>query len=383
MPRQWNRFRLGEISVVTQGAQPGADIVSEKSAEDNMEPNEIEKNDLVDVVTSTDLGHAHGIRVRYDGDGLDFYVHFSEAIIDGVAHSHDHQIIRGDNGDFIAIETLGHTHTIPFNTIEQLLTNAVKSGDIELPADVKVADLLADFPNSDKSSNNGESTMTDAEIKALKEKEAKLEADNATLTKVNALPEDQRKHYEGLEDDAKVKFLDLSVSDRANAVANAKSADDVIFTDIHGKEYKKGDVTETELVLLKKVDDLEREKADLETQNAEKSAAAVLETIKDYEGTDEEKQAIAKSVASLPADQRDGVIKMLTSNKGDATSKFRKLSANAKDEIMSTKSNDDDGAYDEFEKLVAEKMAADKCSRSKAVTKVLAENKDLATKVLS
>ena len=375
MPKKadkWTSFRLDEISVVTRGAQPGADIHIEKSGDDSPD---VEKNDLVDLFTSTEMGHNHGVRVAVENQSLNFYVFFSEmATNTGQDTRHDHQVIRTDDGNFMLSEQFGHSHTISQADVETALMRAINKG-AELPEGIEVADLLAGFTSSDKT---GETSMTEAERKALEEKVATAEAENKSLKAVSALPADQKAYYDSLDDTAKAAFLEKSDADKATEVKAADAKNDVVYTTAEGKEYKRGDVTDAELELLKRMDALESENAELKAERAEDNAKAQVKELAHLPGTDAEKLETIKAINAIPdATQREKAFNALKSS-GASTSMFVKTGLSTDGEDLVAKS-DGDATGSAFDALVKQAMDADpKLSRAKATAQVVKTHPELA-----
>ena len=374
MPKKadkWTSFRLDEISVVTRGAQPGADIHIEKSGDDSPD---VEKNDLVDLFTSTEMGHNHGVRVAVENQSLNFYVFFSEmATNTGQDTRHDHQVIRTDDGNFMLSEQFGHSHTISQADVETALMRAINKG-AQLPAGMKVADLLAGFQSSD---NSGDDSMTEEQKKALDRAKA-LEAENETLKAVAALPADQKEHYNGLSDEAKVAFLAKSADDRGAEVKAAEAKNDVVYTDANGVEYKRGDVSDTELALLKRMDALETENTELKAAQAEDKAKAQVKELAHLPGTEAEKLETIKAINAIPdATQREKAFNALKSS-GASANMFVKTGLKTDGEDLVAKS-DGDATGSAFDALVKQAMDADpKLSRAKATAQVVKTHPELA-----
>ena len=378
MPDRWNRFRLDEISVVPRGAQPGADITIEKGADD---VNEHEKNDLVDLFTSTNMGHNHGVRVAVENQSLNFYVYFSEMTdTSGQDTRHDHQVIRTESGDFQLSEQFGHSHTIAAADVESAIMRAVNKG-AKLPEGIKVADLMAGFKQSDKP--DGDNSMNEADKKALEDKIAETQAENKTLKAVSELPTEQKAHYDSLDETGKATFLAKSAEDKAKDVKAASAATDVVFTDVEGKEYKRGDVTDTELDLLKKFDALQRENAELKAKDADRTAESKVKELSHLPGTDAEKLEMVKAIEAIPnTEQREKAFNVLKAN-GASPSMFVKTGLDTEGEdFVDTSSSK--ASQDTFDALVKKEMDANpNLKKSDAIQRVMKSHPEVATSAIA
>lgn len=212
--------------------------------------------DLVELATSADAGHQHGIHVYMDGE--DFAIVVAYAMGEDAERSHDHQIMRNEDGSYSVLENAGHTHDdIPvdriMNVITQRLLEKEAAGE-ELPEEGPLADLLVAAKKSKQQPPEGDNQMADnKELDALK-------AQVATLTAVAALTGVHKTHYDSLDDDGKTAFLELDDTGKDDAIKTAETqkadADPVVYTADNGDVFKQSD--DPRLVKMAKERDTER-----------------------------------------------------------------------------------------------------------------------------
>lgn len=362
--RRMDKFSLGEISFVDQPAQEGALANIEKARDASLDDllkqprrpyragesrkqdedfdafrrqmrrrnpgmsdadirtafeREMNKaGDLVDLVTSSEMDHQHGVRVHRDHEGgITVFVGFA-AGPDG--EMHDHVVYMDSGGRYAVSENHGHIHEIDQERMRALIFDAMTkqapSAEVRerlaetgealpdgsfpirnttdlrnaiaafgrareddrgrvarhigrraraldatdmLPEEGVLADLLKRGDDDGEQAVTKEIGMTD-DLKTAQERITALEATNATLTKIAALPAAHKSHYDGLAEDARGAFLDADESARETAVADAQKAkadaDPVIYKAADGSEYRQSD--DVRLVEMAKARDEDR-----------------------------------------------------------------------------------------------------------------------------
>ena len=299
------KFRIREISLVGTPAQEGAEVVIAKhdngkpiqnrptTTKDNpAEHQDLKKRgDLVDVLTSVQVGHQHGISFQlYDG-ALSVYVSYSRSEGDEYG-GHDHQIARDADGNYEISTVQGHTHTVSQDAMEAGILGLIKEED---PM---------------KKDANGKFVKDDGAEFTLEELQA-LEKDSDALKKattVLALSPEHRAYYDGLStDEFKASFLGKSADERttlikkAEEAAIAKAADEnpILYTTTAGVQIRKSD-GQMVADLAKRADDGDRRNAELEKKATDAEFEKRAETeLKHLPGTVQEHAALLKAAEGI------------------------------------------------------------------------------------
>ena len=271
-------FKLNEISAVDVPAQEGARMVLMKrhdfkdtashavlasaSANDRLKSkDDIKKDDVVDLVTSVEDGHQHGIEIDvYDGKPR-FYLNY--AMSEG-GEGHDHQLVRGEDGKITVTENAGHSHAIDETTIQTAMLNAmIGKAELETPDDPGAsADNLGNQPTED-----------DMADKNAGDQSAELAKKNDLIKQLQAvvdLSPEHRAHYDTLPVSKRDDFLTKSASEKDADIEAIEKANPVIYTAEDGTEYRKSD--DARLVKMAKERDEDRKEMSKFRIDAEQEA---------------------------------------------------------------------------------------------------------------
>ena len=284
--RIMRKFRIDEISGVDMPAQEGARalLLKRDAASDRLD-----KSGLVNLVTGTANGHAHGITVRRYRDGeLNIWVEHAQA--DSGDTGHSHALMMSAEGVYTVVENAGHSHTLDSAALAAAIVATV----------------------------NKEADMTDEERARL----AKLEKELARSNAIVALGPEHRAHFDELStDEHKDKFLAKSDSERDALIAEAKkraeekearknAADPVVYTTEAGIEIRKSDGA-TMLALAKQQDATAKDLAAERKDNAalrNQAATADFEKRAETElahlpGTVQHRAALLKAAEGIEDEQ--------------------------------------------------------------------------------
>ena len=375
--RKMMAFKINELSAVDYPAQQGAKAVILKRAsksEINREKRaRYTKGSLVTVATSVTEGHQHGINVRRWGDGeLDIWLQWATTDV-GDEHSHDHQIIRHDDGTYSITENAGHSHTIDSEELNQAIVDSVS-----------------------KDSKEGE--LDPKEIAAQKARMERLE-------KIVALKAEAREHFDGLADTAaEDAFLAKSADEQTAEIAAAKkareeeeakknAADPVVYTTKAGLEIRKSDGA-TVLALAKQSDADREEVATVKAENSalkkgnenaafEKRARTELAHLP---GTVAQRAQMLKAIEEGIEDEDDraAALNALKANNRSMATAFVLKGASGDGNVIQL--NAGSGAQAELDKLTKEHMEKNSgMSFAKAQSQVLqtAKGSELYDQVLA
>lgn len=292
-------FKLNEISAVDTPAQEGARMVLMKRHED------VEKgySDLVDVFTSSEDGHQHGIRVREGYDGECARIEVSYATGED-SESHDHQVMRGPDGSLVLTENAGHTHTLNADAVQQALLTMMIGKVQETPA----------VPGGDADDVGNQSTEESMTEKTAADHAAELQKRDATIANLQLvidLSPEHRAHYDSLPLAKREDFLTSTDAAKDAAIEAAKAANPVVYTAADGTVYRKSD--DSRLVKMAEERDNDRKEAAamrLETENVrfEKQADEILGLLP---GESAEKVALIRAVAKIDDEPTRGAIHKL------------------------------------------------------------------------
>ena len=250
--RRMEKFRLGEVSVVTEGMQEPARIAIVKRKQ---EPEAL-KNKA--AVTTDAQGHSHTISfVRGSSEGMELVRAGQTSFVDG----HVHDFIVDDAGN-IALNTVnGHTHGIAALVKggaevdpTEILAEGVLDASGEIPSSSSETPEEGNHDMTKQTEETAEKTVDRAEHEAVAKRAERAEA----ILKLN--PE-QRAHFEGLDTEAQDSFLAKSDEERSSTVKAAQDSNAVVYTsEVDGTEYRKSD--DQRLVeMAKREDKRERELA--------------------------------------------------------------------------------------------------------------------------
>lgn len=236
-------LKLNEISAVDFPAQEGACPLIIKSRVEPLVGKGYD--DLVDLFTSSDEGHQHGVKVELDYEGKPMVSLSYAAGPEG--ESHDHQLIRAPDGTLTVSENVGHKHNLDADALQTTLFNVMISvvgktaepvGTTQ-PEENDVADKNAANPAED-----------------LAKRDATIKKQSDELADLNALvnlPADHRAHYDGLPATSKGAFLHSSTEARETTVTDAASSNPVVYKAADGSEFRKND--DTRLISMAKMMD--------------------------------------------------------------------------------------------------------------------------------
>lgn len=119
--RRMDKFALTEISAVTSPAQKPALAAIRKVDDEDVSKG----GDMVDLLTSSDEGHQHGIYIKeyydHDGDEKGMTIYVGYAMSPDAEHTHDHQIMMNTDGTYEISENVGHTHTIDSGRLQEIM----------------------------------------------------------------------------------------------------------------------------------------------------------------------------------------------------------------------------------------------------------------------
>ena len=306
--RIMRKLRIDEISGVDVPAQEGARALIIKRDARPGEP--VDKSGLVNLVTGSANGHAHGITVRRYREGeLNIWVEHAQAEADDSGHSHS--LMMTPEGAYAVVENAGHTHTLDSAALAAAIVGTV----------------------------NKEAEMTPEEKARLE----KLEKQLARGSKIIALAADLRTHFDGLADEAlQDAFLAKSadeqkaevkkVADEAAAAEAARNAEDpVVHKTKTGIEIRKSDGA-TMLAMAKEQDKKDAENAELRktvkdlTDQTGKASyeKRAREELPDVPGSVEARAAMLKAIDGIEDEAHRKAALAALKSKGDGISKLFK-----------------------------------------------------------
>ena len=335
--------------------------------------------DVVDIVTSVDSGHQHGVSVYiYDED-----VHLITSFAGEDRESnHDHQLIRNDDGSYSVLENFGHSHDdISADDIMMALGQRLlekEAAGEELPEKGPLADILAAAKESENQPPEGDSEMADdKELDALK-------AQVATLTAVAALTGVHKTHYDTLGDDDKAAFLKLDGEGKDAAVKSAaekaeaekEEADPVVYkSESMGMEFRKSH-DPLMVQMAKQMDEDRKENIKLrkraEDQALEKRAENELANLPGDLAT---RKALLKAAESIADEsEREAAVAALKAQNAKLAPAFKTVGVNGEPVVRDQTAKTAD---DELDRLAKERAAKDGIDFYTAYDKVSGENPDL------
>ena len=296
---------IDEMSGVDLPAQEGARVVIMKRAK-LTEPNNEELVEKLVILTSSDGGHQHAVRISgwevEEGGGSTSYQSSGGEEEEG--HSHD--FIIEDDGSIILGDSNGHTHTVELSILDRVRAIFTEKG---LKPDPEKEE--GKKPSKTKPTEKSHMPMNEEEVQALIDKALKSQGDSHAqeLEKAQAiggLTDAQKGHYAKLSDGDQVTFLKLSSKERQSvidtAIAKALDADPVVYTSDDGTEYRKS--RDSDVVKMAKERDEDRREInklrnDSLTQSLEKRAGELTY----LPGTTEAKVVMLKAIDAIPNEE--------------------------------------------------------------------------------
>lgn len=241
------KFKLNEISAVTKPAQGGAlavimkrddsdiDKAAHKKKKKKEKQTYTKSGDLVDLLTSAEEGHQHGIIVDPWDENDASHIRVDYAYIKDEEYSHDHKLLIAADGGITVSENNGHTHNIDADAMRDILFSRMINKSNENQSTIE-------FTNA--ADNGGliakETTMPDPKTVSQEDHDKVLKK-VALLTALTSMPEIHKAHYATLDDAGQTAFIDKSAEDRGLDVELKKSADPVVYTADNGDVFLKSD----------------------------------------------------------------------------------------------------------------------------------------------
>ena len=305
--RRMNKIRIDELSGVDRPAMEPALATIMKRAD-----GVLKRGDLVDILTSVEEGHQHGVTVRVE-DG-ELYVMVMYAREDGAENSHDHMLAIDADGNYVVSLNEGHTHTIDSEQIRELVFNRVVNKseygkELELVETDKGLHITKNAASCGKSSL--EDNMSDANKgagnEALQTEITKLKSQLVTANAVLAMTSIEKSHYGQLDTASQAAFIAKSSAERGTDIEFAKTADPIEYTTSDGVELRKS--AGVLMIKMAKDNDVLKKQMAAQQDVIEKSALEKrAETdLGNMPGTVEVRAAILKSVDGI---EDEGVRKL-------------------------------------------------------------------------
>ena len=339
------------------------------------------KGGVVDMVTSENDGHLHGIYIDLWSDGLDIWL--MGVTLDGEWHDHFLYIV---DGEYLVAPNNGHTHTIDQDMLAAKIVEVLtKNKGHSVTLDDKIADFIKrvesepmSATNKTKPENKDTPEVSEETQKQLDDNKAEIES----LKKVAALTSDEKGHYDSLTDEDKSKFLDMDEAARKAAINDAKSDDPVVYKATDGTEYRESD-GKAAINLAKKFDEAEKRHADELAKSQTAAQKSAVARFKNLSGTDEVKMAVVKALDTIEDDeQREEAYKMLTT--GAVNEAFNSLGSSVDSEASISKASvvSKAEAEQEIDRLVKAKVSEKGIDKYAAAEEVYKENPDLKRKAM-
>ena len=311
MPKKRRRIlraiKIDEISGVDNPAQVGARVaILKRAAPDGNRAVPARKGmgDLVDVLTSIDLEHQHGISVEQYDERIRYRVTWAQA--PDMESGHDHPLARTPDGYVLGVVD-GHTHTVDSELLAQGLMNAMNA------------------------MNKGDPLMGDKDTDTDKTTANSLQAEHDRLTAIVGLGATDRAHFEGLGETAvQDAFLaqppDIRTEEIAAALQAQTDADPVIYKTTDGMELRKsaGEVT---ISLARRLDASEKRSAELEARDEQARLEKRADTeLPNLVGDVKTRAALLKAAEGIPdATQRDAAVESLRTYNEAMVMAFQRL----------------------------------------------------------
>jgi hypothetical protein len=396
-----DKFSLNEVSFVTVPAQTPALADIQKAdldilLDENTVVNTEKAGDLVSLFTSIEDGHQHGVSVEEDCEGLRIFVHWASSE-DDTTGSHDHQITRTIDGQYVLSENHGHSHTIDqasiVNILMAIMAKYEKTSDLGTPKLKEGGLELASLPEIVKASKSDSSKEVpmDEELKKALEKVETLQAELAKSTAINSMTDVHKQYFdsldESIEDDLRKSFIEASTEQRdvvvKEAQAKIEKAKEVVYTAVDGTEYTKAD--DPRLVKMAKDRDEDRKEHILlqkAAEDAEITKQAETE-LANLPGDLEVRKALVKSVNSIEdADTRQKALDALKAHNAKLHTAFETVGAAGTVNIEKAIA-DKQAAADKLDELAKARAAEKGENFYDAYAKVSEDNPELRTKAVN
>lgn len=305
------------------------------------------QNDFVNLQSSSVNGHSHAICFNKDfQNNLVMKVEYASGNEDDNS-VHDHKIVVNSDGSYSMTENYGHTHDIDQEQINKVLAfqmtkrvedfnkqeftqeqrerlaesgAAMSNGSFPIVTTNDLSNALSAFGRANESERGAvarhiqrraralnaldmlpeEGAFADA-LKTMEKKMKELEtalAEIDRLTKLSSLTDAQKDYYLSLDEKDGDVFLDKSASLRQTEIDEIKKADEVIFTDLSGREYRKSD--DPRLVeIAKERDEDRREVAKLRAEKEDDALTKSAENYQFLKGSLDERKALIKAVNAI------------------------------------------------------------------------------------
>lgn len=358
--RKMKMTKLTAIALTARGANPKADVTFFKSHKGT----EVDKaGDLVNLMTSVEDGHQHGIKVEtYDNQ---LYINVMYAGGTELSH-HYHIMVAGESGYEISTNA-GHSHTVDTDQINSTLIAQLNKGEVADTITKEQAELLIAV-NIDGITENLEDAMSkelEATLEAANKKMEKMTAELAYANTVASFTATAKAYYLTLDDADRKAFVGKTDADRVATMEMAKSADPVVYTSVSdGTEFRKSD-SEAMINMAKRIDaqELEIAKQAALTKHSVFVKRAANE-MGNLTGEDATKIAVLTAIDSIEdADTRKAAVEMIKASNSGASVALETLGTQTPAEIKK--------AEDKLDALAKTYAEENKMSVSDAYVKVL------------
>lgn len=324
--RIMRRFRISEISAVDRPAQQGAlatiikrDAELEGPDEIDADREGIEKMDRVDLLTSSESGHQHGLRIHHDGEeGTYIMVHYAAG--EG-GETHDHQVMIDADGNMVMSENQGHTHEIDRAQFEAMILRRITKDEGD---DADPLEAQATTNASVASAHEGDTDVSKSEELAT------VEARAVRAEAIVALNKADREFFDSLEGtEAQDAFLAKSAEGRAEDIAKAAEANAVVYTDRKGREYTKAD-GERMIELAKEADAEAQKREEAAVEKADADLTKRAEALDFLPGSVDSRKALLKAIDGIEDEAvRGEALAALKSNNAANQSATETIGSNA------------------------------------------------------
>ena len=297
-PRMMHMTKLTAVALTARGANPGANVTFFKSRKDDDTP-VTKSGDLVDLLTSSESGHQHGITVRVYEDGLYLDVGYASGNVAEFS-SHYHSVVIDGEGNFIVGENDGHTHEISTADVQTFLLGSLNKTFDYLQEHGNVTELEASLSKTTLFKTLGENRMTIEEQLAKAKKDlAASRAALKTAVMLGGLSDTEKAHHAKLGEDGQESFLGKSHTERNVDIEAALKADPVVYTTTDGVEFRKSD--DNRMVEMAKQNDALTKRLDSEVESGAvaKLAKRAETELGNVTGSVEARSAIIKSVDAI------------------------------------------------------------------------------------
>jgi hypothetical protein len=297
-PRVMHMTKLTAVALTARGANPHADVTFFKSHKGSTETPTEKSGDLVDLLTSSESGHQHGIRVRFYEDGL--YLDVGYASGDASDSSHYHSVVIDAAGNFVVSENDGHTHDISAVDVQSFLLGSLNKTFDYLQEHGNVTELEDSLSKTTAFIKLGENQMTvEEQLAKAKLELVALKKTLKTAVKLGGLSDTEKSHHAKLGEEGQETFLGKSHTERNVDIEEALKADPIIYTTTDGVEFRKSD--DNRMVDMAKQNDALTKRLDSEVESGAvaKLAKRAETELGNVTGSVEARSAIIKSVDSI------------------------------------------------------------------------------------